>query len=50
MSYFIVGLVCFIAGFALAAMSKDNITIGFGNQTITQIDGETKVEKKQSKK
>lgn len=49
MSYFIVGLVCFIAGFALAAMSKDNITIGFGNQTITQIDGETKI-KKTSKK
>jgi len=30
-------------------MSKDNITIGFGNQTITQIDGETKI-KKTSKK
>ena len=40
MMYFIVGAICFIAGFALAALSKDNITIGFGNQNITMVDGE----------
>jgi hypothetical protein len=40
MVYFIVGLVCFIVGFVVAAVSKDNITIGFGNQNITMIDGE----------
>ena len=40
MVYFIVGLVCFIAGFAIASLTKDNITIGFGNQNITMIDGE----------
>ena len=39
MVYFIVGLVCFIAGFCLAALTKDNINIGFG-QNITMIDGE----------
>lgn len=39
MAYFIVGLVCFIVGFWVAARNKDNITIGFGNQTITTIDG-----------
>ena len=37
--YFVVGAICFVAGFCLAAMFKDNITIGFGNQTITTIDG-----------
>jgi len=40
MMYFIVGLVCFIIGFVVAAVSKDNINIGFGNQNITMIDGE----------
>jgi hypothetical protein len=40
MGYFIVGLVCFIAGFCVAALTKDNINIGFGNQNITMIDGE----------
>lgn len=40
--YIITGVVCFVAGFIVAAIGKDNITIGFGNQTITQIykDGE----------
>ncbi len=46
---YIVGIVCFIAGFLLAALAKDNITIGFGNQTITMIDGEI-VENKNKKK
>jgi len=40
MVYFIVGLVCFIAGFCIAAISKDNINIGFGNKNITMINGE----------
>jgi hypothetical protein len=40
MMYFIVGLVCFVIGFVVAAVSKDNINIGFGNQNITMIDGE----------
>jgi len=40
MGYFIVGLVCFITGFCVAALTKDNINIGFGNQNITMIDGE----------
>ena len=45
MIYFIVGLICFIAGFWIASINKDNITIGFGNQTITMIDGEIQKEK-----
>ena len=44
--YFIVGLVCFIIGFVVAAVSKDNINIGFGNQNITIIDGEVQHPKK----
>jgi len=40
MVYFIVGLVCFIVGFAIASLTKDNITIGFGNKNITMINGE----------
>jgi hypothetical protein len=44
--YFIVGLVCFIIGFVVAAVSKDNITIGFGNQITTIIDGEVQHPKK----
>ena len=45
MSYFIVGLICFIVGFWIAARFKDNITIGFGNQTITTINGEVQKDK-----
>jgi len=39
MVYFIVGLVCFIAGFCVVALIKSNVNIGFG-QNITMIDGE----------
>ena len=44
--FIIVGAVCFIAGFALAATRKDNINIGFGNKTTTTItyeNGEQKI-------
>jgi hypothetical protein len=48
MIYFIVGLISFIAGFCLASISKDNITIRFGNQNVTMIDGEV-IDKKKKK-
>tara|TARA_R110000796_G_scaffold126793_9_gene241816 strand:+ start:259 stop:402 length:144 start_codon:yes stop_codon:yes gene_type:complete len=40
MGYYILAIVIgFISGFCVAAFSKDNINIGFGNQTNTFIDG-----------
>lgn len=42
----IAGIIGFIAGFALAASTKDSINIGFGNKnttTITYKDGEQKI-------
>jgi hypothetical protein len=36
--YIIVGIVSFVIGFVIAAKIKDNITIGFGNQIINNIE------------
>ena len=46
MIYVAVSIVSFILGFWLASRSKDNISIGFGNQTITMVDGEIEKKKK----
>lgn len=43
-------VVGFISGFAIAARFKDNINIGFGNQSITMIDGEIQKPKKTKSK
>lgn len=40
----ITGVVCFIAGFFIAAKNKDNITIGFGNKTTTKFYKDGKLE------
>jgi hypothetical protein len=42
MTYVIVGVVCWVFGFLVAARSKENITIGFGNQIINQTKEEEK--------
>jgi len=44
--YILTGVISFVAGFIFAARFKDNINIGFGNQSITIIDG---VEQKKRK-
>jgi hypothetical protein len=36
-TYITIAIISFIIGFVLAPTTKDNITIGFGNKTITQI-------------
>ena len=36
--YIIVGIVSFVIGFVIAAKTKDNITIGVGNQIINTIE------------
>ena len=41
MTYIIVGVVCWVFGFLVAARSKENITIGFGNK----INNQTKEKK-----
>ena len=40
MTYVIVGVVSWVFGFLVAARSKENITIGFGNQIINQTNKE----------
>jgi len=35
--YIVTGVICFIVGFVIAATRKDNINIGFGNTTTTQV-------------
>ena len=35
--YILTAVISFAVGFIIAARTKDNITIGFGNQTTTQV-------------
>jgi|TARA_R110000822_G_scaffold7553_16_gene30951 hypothetical protein len=43
--YIITGVVCFVIGFIVAARNKDNINIGFGNTTTTQVYKDGKLQK-----
>ena len=36
-TYVIIGIVCFVVGFIVASLFKDNIVIGFGNKVETEI-------------